>query len=79
MDIGSPRTMKKRKLHLKRLPKDKKCFPRILSLVLSVSFLMLFNEVVVVVVVVKLSPLQVDNNYGKDPGMLLSIWSRLRL
>lgn len=76
MDIGSPRTMKKRKLHLKRLPKDKKCFPRILSLVLSVSFLMLFNEVVVVV---KLSPLQVDNNYGKDPGMLLSIWSRLRL
>lgn len=77
MDIGSPRTMKKRKLHLKRLPKDKKCFPRILSLVLSISFLMLFNEVVVVVV--KLSPLQVDNNYGKDPGMLLSIWSRLRL
>lgn len=77
MDIGSPRTMKKRKLHLKRLPKDKKCFPRILSLVLSVSFLMLFNEVVVVVV--KLSPLQVDNNYGKDPGMLLSIWSQLRL
>lgn len=76
MDIGSPRTMKKRKLHLKRLPKDKKCFPRILSLVLSISFLMLFNEVVVVV---KLSPLQVDNNYGKDPGMLLSIWSRLRL
>lgn len=76
MDIGSPRTMKKRKLHLKRLPKDKKCFPRILSLVLSVSFLMLFNEVVVVV---KLSPLQVNNNYGKDPGMLLSIWSRLRL
>lgn len=69
--------MKKRKLHLKRLPKDKKCFPRILSLVLSISFLMLFNEVVVVVV--KLSPLQVDNNYGKDPGMLLSIWSRLRL